>query len=74
MDGQHDASVTSYQVLRSSNGSSYSVIATLGKGTTTYGDTAVSGGTTYSYEVRAVAPSGSATSGTASAAPPVLCL
>ncbi len=45
-------SVTSYQVLRSANGSSYSVIGTLGKGTTTYGDTSVSGGTTYSYEIR----------------------
>jgi hypothetical protein len=68
-------SVTGYQVLRSPNGSSYSVITTVsGRATTSYTDTAVSGGTKYWYEVRATAPSGTATSTAASATTPALCL
>jgi hypothetical protein len=69
------ASVTGYQVLRSPDGSSYAVVTTVtGRGSTSYTDTGVSGGTKYWYEVRATAPSGTATSGAASATTPGLCL
>jgi putative nucleotidyltransferase with HDIG domain len=68
-------SVTGYQILRSTNGTSYSVVTTVsGRTTTTYADTAVSGGTKYWYEVRASAPSGTATSNAASTTTPALCL
>jgi hypothetical protein len=67
--------VTSYTVWRKSGNGSYSQVAQVSPGTTSYDDTSVSGlGTTYTYEIKANAPGGTATSGTASATTPALCL
>jgi hypothetical protein len=69
------SSVTSYQVYRSTSGGAYSSLATVnGRTSSGYTDTAVNGGTTYSYEVHAVAPSGSTSTGPASVTTPGLCL
>jgi fibronectin type 3 domain-containing protein len=69
------ASVTGYRILRSSGGG-YSQIGTVsGRTTTAYTDTSVSGlGSTYDYEVVAVAPSGTATSASAAGHTPTICL
>jgi subtilase family serine protease len=48
------AGATSYLVLRSLNGVSWSQIATTGTGITTYSDTGLTASTTYYYEVIAV--------------------
>jgi len=68
--------VTSYEVLRSSNGSSYSVIKSgLSPSTTTYSDTGVSGfGTEYWYKIEAVSPEGSALSSSVETTTPGICL
>jgi putative nucleotidyltransferase with HDIG domain len=67
--------VTGYDILRSSNGSSYTGIASVSAGTTTYSDKTVSGlNTRYWYEVEALSPEGYATSSAASATTPPLCL
>jgi hypothetical protein len=67
--------VTSYEILRKSGGSGYSVLAEVSASTTSYADTSVTGlGTTYTYEVQADAPGGTATSAAASATTPALCV
>jgi putative nucleotidyltransferase with HDIG domain len=68
------SSVTSYVVLRSSNGSTFSAVATVSPGTTSYTDTSVGISTAYWYKVEAVSAGGSATSAAASARTPPLCL
>lgn len=55
----------SYEVLRDG-----ALIGVLAAGATSYTDSTVTGNTTYSYEVRAVNPTGSASSGTISVATP----
>jgi HD domain/Fibronectin type III domain len=67
-------SVVSYVVLRSTNGTTYSRIVTVSATTTSYVDTSVTIGSVYWYEVEAVAPGGSATSGSVSATAPLVCL
>jgi hypothetical protein len=67
--------VTSYTIQRKSGGGAYSEVAEVSASTTTYADTSVTGlGTTYTYEVQANAPGGTATSAAASATTPTLCL
>jgi hypothetical protein len=67
--------VSGYQILRSTNGTSYSAIATVaGQTASTYADTTVAGGTKYFYEVRATAPGGVATSSSSSATTSALCV
>jgi hypothetical protein len=67
--------VTSYTILRKTGGGGYSSVAQVAAGTTTYTDTSVSGlSTTYTYEVQANAPGGTAASSPASATTPTLCL
>ncbi len=69
------STVTAYQVYRSTSGGAYSLLATVnGRASTGYSDTAVSSGTTYSYEVRSLAPSGSTSTGPVSATTPGFCL
>ena len=68
------SSVTSYVVLRSANGSTYSRVATVSAGTTGYNDSTVGISTTYWYEVEAVSPGGTATSTATTATTPTLCL
>jgi hypothetical protein len=69
------ASVTGYQIFRSPDGVAYSLLATVsGRTTKAYVDTAVSSGTKYFYEARAIAPSGGASSAAASTTTPSLCL
>lgn len=67
-------SVTSYAILRSTGGA-YSQVATVaGRASGSYSDTSVSGGSTYSYKVEAVSPTGTAVSVSASGTTPALCL
>jgi hypothetical protein len=67
--------VTSYTILRKSGGGGYSTVTQVAAGTTTYTDTSVSGlSTTYTYEVQANAPGGTATSSPGSATTPTLCI
>ncbi len=67
--------VTSYSILRKSGSGSYSQVAQVSPSTTSYDDTSVTGlGTSYTYEIKANAPGGTATSGSASATTPTLCL
>jgi len=64
-------------VLLRENGTSgpFSAIARVPAGTTTNDDTSASGlGATYTYEVRANGPSGTATSAPGTATTPVLCV
>ena len=57
------AAVTGYTILRSKSGSAYTSIAIVGATIATYADTTVTGvGTTYSYEVEATSPGGTAVS------------
>ncbi len=68
-------SVTNYEILRSSNGSSYSAIAEVSARSTSYSDSNVQGlGTTYWYKVEARGPDGSATSSAVSVTTPLTCL
>jgi hypothetical protein len=67
--------VTSYTVLRKSGGGGYSTVTQVSATTTSYADTSVSGlGSTYTYEIQANAPGGTATSTAASGTTPPLCL
>jgi hypothetical protein len=67
--------VTSYSVMRKSGTGAYSQVAQVSSSTTTYDDTSVTGlGTTYTYEIVANAPGGTATSASKSATTPSLCL
>lgn len=69
------ANETGYEIQRSTTGSDFAIVATLAANTTSWTDTTVDGGWTYSYRLRAVNQSGvSSFSGsvTATAAPPVL--
>jgi len=69
------SSVSGYEILRSTNGTSFSDLASVSAGAKTYTDSSVLGlGTTYWYEVRALSPYGSATSGAVSATTPLTCL
>jgi hypothetical protein len=66
--------VTSYTVLRKSGGG-YATVTQVSATTTSYADTSVSGiGATYTYEIQANAPGGTATSAAASGTTPTLCL
>ncbi|MGH9043301.1 MAG: HD domain-containing phosphohydrolase [Acidimicrobiales bacterium] len=68
-------SVTSYTILRKQGGGAYAPVARVGSGTTSYSDTSVTGlDTSYTYEVQANGPGGSAVSGSASATTPSLCI
>jgi PKD repeat protein len=63
---------TEFKLERSTDGISFSEIATLGANVTSYSDTGLNGTTTYYYRVRASNASGnSAYSGTASATTPI---
>jgi titin len=67
--------VTGYEILRSSNGTSYSGIASVSSSATSYTDTSVSGlDTTYWYEVEALSPEGTATSAAVKVTTPTLCV
>jgi putative nucleotidyltransferase with HDIG domain len=66
--------VTAYVVLRSTNGHRYAAAGTVSAATTSYTGTSLAVNKKYWYEVEAVAPGGTATSGAVSAATPVLCL
>jgi hypothetical protein len=69
--------VTGYVILRSTDSSSsYSSVGSVnGRTSVSFTDTSVTGfGTTYWYEVEALADGSSATSSTASATTPTLCL
>ena len=67
--------VTSYTILRKSGGGGYSEVAEVSGSTTSYADTSVTGlGTTYTYEVQANAPGGTAASAAASTTTPTLCV
>jgi hypothetical protein len=69
------ASVTGYEILRSAGGGYSEVASVSGRTTTSYTDRSVLGlGSTYSYEIVAVGPSGTATSTSASAETPAICL
>jgi hypothetical protein len=62
-------------VLRSVEGSSYSAIASLSSGASSYVDTTVQAFlTTYSYKIETVGSHGSATSGAVTATTPLLCI
>ena len=64
-----------YQVERSTDGTTFTLLASPNANTTAYTDAAVATGTTYTYRVRAVNAAGpSAYSGTASATPSVVAL
>ncbi len=71
-------SVTSYTVLRKSGsgpGGTFASIARVSSGTTSYADTSANGlGATYTYEIQANAPGGTATSASVSGETPTLCL
>jgi hypothetical protein len=68
-------SVTGYQILRSAGGSYTEVGTVSGRTTTGYTDTSVLGvGSSYSYEIVAVGPSGTATNASASASTAAICL
>ena len=47
------ANVNGYNVWRSTNGTTFSTVATLGSAATSWSDTTLSAGTTYYYEVSA---------------------
>ena len=67
--------VTSYVIMRSSDGTDYSPIATVSAGASSYTDSSVAGlGTTYWYEIVARSGEGSATSGSVSVTTPLTCL
>jgi hypothetical protein len=67
--------VTGYEILRSAGGGYSEVGSVTGRTTTGYTDTSVLGlGSSYSYEIVAEAPSGTATSGSKSVSTPGLCL
>jgi hypothetical protein len=67
--------VTSYTILRKRGSGSYGVVAQVTAATASYADTTVSGfGTTYTYEIQANAPGGTATSTPVSVTTPVVCL
>ncbi len=67
--------VSSYEVLRSTSGSSYAGIAQVSAGSSSYTDSTVQGlGTTYWYKVEARSPYGDATSSAVSVTTPLLCL
>ncbi len=67
--------VTSYSVMRRSGGGTFLQVAQVSSGTTSYADTSLSGlGTSYTYEIVANAPGGTAASASASATTPALCL
>jgi hypothetical protein len=69
------SSVSGYEILRSSNGSGYSQVATVSSGAASYTDTSVQGlGVTYWYEVVAFGPGGRATSAATSATTPLTCV
>jgi hypothetical protein len=60
-------SVTSYAVLRSTNGGApWSTVGTAPASGTSFTDTAVASGRTYWYEVEAAAPGGTTSSGAVS--------
>ena len=66
------ATANGYNVLRSTDGTSYAVIANLTQTTSPqYTDTSVTNGTTYWYEVQAINQSGTSASSPASSAMPV---
>ena len=67
--------VSGYEILRSTNGSSYSPIASVSARAASYSDPTVRGlGTRYWYEIEALSPYGSAKSVPVSATTPLLCL
>jgi putative nucleotidyltransferase with HDIG domain len=67
--------VTGYEILRSTDGSSYGAIAELSAGSASYTDSAVQGlGTTYWYRVGDRSPGGGAVSDTVSVTAPLTCL
>jgi len=67
--------VTSYTILRKSGGGAYSAVTQVSATTGSFADTSVSGlGTTYTYEIQANTPGGTATSAAASGTTPTLCL
>ncbi len=67
--------VTGYEILRSTNGSSYSGIAEVSSKASSYTDTSVQGlGITYWYKVEALSSHGTAMSSTVSVTTPLLCL
>jgi putative nucleotidyltransferase with HDIG domain len=66
--------VTSYVVLRSSNGVRYAAAGTVPAATTSYTDTSLRMDKKYWFKVEAIAPGGTATGSAVSAATPVLCL
>ena len=67
--------VTGYEILRSSNGTSYTNLKSVSASTTSYSDTSVSGlKTTYWYEIEALSPEGTATSAAVKVTTPSLCL
>jgi hypothetical protein len=67
--------VTSYTILRKQGSGSYVAIKEVPASTTSYSDTSVSGfGTTYTYEIQANAPGGTATSVPVTVTTPVICL
>lgn len=59
----------SYEILRSTDNTNFTQIATVASGTTQYDDIGVSYGTTYYYKVRAVNSAGSSTSSSSSETP-----
>jgi hypothetical protein len=68
------SSVTGYEILRSSDGSDYSVVGDVDAAATTYSDSSdLWFGTTYWYEVEALSPEGSATSAPAQTTTPITC-
>jgi hypothetical protein len=67
--------VTSYTILRKSGNGGYATVTQVSASTRGYTDTSVSGlGTTYTYEVQANAPGGTAATGAVSVTTPTLCL
>jgi hypothetical protein len=67
--------VTSYSIMRKSGSGAYSQVAQVSPSTTSYDDTSVTGlGTTYTYEIVANAPGGTAASSAKSVTTPTLCL
>jgi hypothetical protein len=69
------AQVTGYEVLRSTDGASYSTVATLSdRTTTTYQDTILATNATYTYLVRAVRHSWYVDSTSATTSTPAICI
>ena len=68
-------SVTSYEILRSTNGSSYADLAVVSASSASYDDSSVQGlGTTYWYEIEARSPYGSSKSKSVSVTTPLTCV